>query len=237
MQPLRILLVLTSATRMPGNDAPTGVWLEEAAAPYYTFLDARCVVTLASPLGGPMPVDPRSTQTDSQTASTRRLQADAKAHAAFAATHRLSTLDPAAYDAIYFAGGHGTMADFPSDPAVRAAVEAFAQAGKPLAAVCHGPACFVAARKADGTPLIAGHRFTCFTDEEERAVGLADTVPFLLETRLNEQGGSSENAAPFAKNIIRSGELFTGQNPASAIALAEAVIHALRQRAGESFAA
>lgn len=226
MQSPRILFVVTSADYMGAK--PTGSWLEEVAAPYYTFLDAKCDVTLASPKGGNAPIDATSLEAENTTAATRRFDADAKAVAALSATARLETLSPADYDAIFFAGGHGTMADFPIDASVRTAVEAFYAAGKPLASVCHGPACLVSAHKPSGAPLVEGHRFTCFSDAEETAVGLAGTVPFMLETRLTEQGGSSDIAPPFKAKIVIDGPLITGQNPASAIPVAEAVIHALR---------
>lgn len=230
MQPNRILLIVTSSDRMGKAPEPTGYWLEEVAGPYYAFTDARCEVTIASPLGGKAPCDPKSLTEDSQTASTHRFEADAKAQAALNYTIKLSSIDPNGYDALYFPGGHGTMEDFPKDPSVKAIVEAFYRAGKPIAAVCHGPAAFVPATTVRGEPIIRGHDFTCFTDEEERAIGVDPFVPFLLESRLKELGGTSQNALPFNANVVVDHPLLTGQNPASSIPLAEAVIHQLRRR-------
>jgi putative intracellular protease/amidase len=48
---MKILMVLTSHDKL-GN--------EELAAPYFTFLDAGAVVTVASPKGGQPPLDPVS---------------------------------------------------------------------------------------------------------------------------------------------------------------------------------
>ena len=236
MDSKRILIVVTSAERM-GSSMQTGVWLEEAVAPYYTFVDARHEVTIASPRGGAAPIDATSLQPENLTASTRRFEVDAKAKAALATTVKLSTLDPARFDAIYFPGGHGTMEDLPKDASVKTFVEHFYAHEKPLAAVCHGPAAFVGARKPDGSPLIEGHRFTCFSDQEETQVGLADTVPFLLESVLKEQGGIPHQAKPFVSNVVVEGPFVTGQNPASSIPAAEAVIHYLRSRSAFSAAA
>jgi putative intracellular protease/amidase len=230
MDSFRILLVVTSADRMGGAPGPTGSWLEEVAAPYYAFVDAKCEVTLASPKGGAAPVDPKSLEGANETPSTRRFDADAKARAALLHTLKLSALDAGKYDALFFAGGHGTMEDFPTDKTVKSLVEYFYGAGKPVAAVCHGPACFVQAVKANGTALVAGHDFTCFTDAEETSVGLAEKVPFMLESTLAKQGGTAHAALPFAANVVVDYPLITGQNPASAIPAAEAVIHQLRQR-------
>lgn len=230
MQTRHILFVLTSATRMGDCPKVTGSWLEEVAAPYYTFLDARCRVTLASPQGGAAPIDPESLEEANSTASTRRWQADDAAKAALASTTPLPDVTADAYDALFFPGGHGTMEDFPKDANVKALVEAFYRQGKPIASVCHGPACLVNAKKPKGEPLIQGHRFTCFTDAEEESVGLRDAVPFLLESRLTELGGVCASALPFEARVVVDGPLLTGQNPASAIPLAEAVIHQLRLR-------
>jgi putative intracellular protease/amidase len=224
----RILFVVTSADRMGSAPEATGSWIEEIAAPYYAFMDARCEVILASPKGGAAPIDPKSNAEENQTASTRRFEADAKAKAALAATTALSAINPVEYDAIFFAGGHGTMEDFPTNANVKHMVESFYAADKPVSSVCHGSACLVAATKPNGEALIKGHRFTCFTDEEETLVGLEKTVPFMLESRLSSLGGKAYTATPFSANLVVDGHLITGQNPASAIPVAEAVIHQLR---------
>ena len=237
MQTHRILFVVTSATRMGHAPDATGSWLEEIAAPYYVFKDARCAITLASPLGGAAPIDPKSNLEENCTASTRRFEADAKATEALANTTKLSTLNADDFDAIFFAGGHGTMEDFPTDASVKHMVETFYAHGKPVSAVCHGPACLVNAVKGHGESLVNGHDFTCFTDEEETIVGLAAIVPFMLESRLSAQGGHAVCAAPFSANAVISGHLITGQNPASAIPVAESVIHHLRAQARQPRAA
>ena len=222
----RILLVITSADRVGGK--PTGAWLDEVVAPYYAFVDAKYEVTLASPKGGAVPMDATSLQKDHATASTRRYDADKALKKQVAETVVLATIDPAAYDAVFFAGGRGAMADFPVDAAVKGTVEHFYATGKPLSSVCHGQACLVGTVKRDGAPLIAGHHFTCWTDAEETAVGGAELMPFLLESRLRAQGGVANTGRPFASHVVIEGALITAQNPASAIPAAEAVIHHLR---------
>lgn len=230
MNTSRILMVLTSSKTMGNANIPTGLWLEEFAAPYYVFADARMHVSVASPQGGSAPIDAKSQDESAQTPSTRRLHADSKAQALLYNTQKLSTLNPTDFDAIFFAGGHGTMDDFATDDTVKAMVEAFITASKPVAAVCHGPAALVRAQKKNGEPLIKGRTFTCFTDEEETMIGLHTKVPFMLESRLNTLGGKSSNAQAWAAHVVVDGALITGQNPASSIGVAESVIHQLRQR-------
>lgn len=230
MKTSHILLVVTSSNRMGTAPDATGYWLEEVVAPYYTFLDARCNVRIASPKGGQAPCDAKSLEADAQTASTRRFHADSKAQMALRNTHALSELNFHDYDGVFFAGGHGTMEDLPHDVNVIALVEQFFAAGKPVASVCHGPACLVNAKNPKGGPIISGKRFTCFTDAEETHIGVDKFVPFMLESRLKEQGGTSHNKGLFEANVVTDGNLITGQNPASSIATAEAVIYQVRQK-------
>jgi putative intracellular protease/amidase len=95
------------------------------------------------------------------------------------------------------------------------------EAGKPVAAVCHGPAGFVGATRADGEPLVKGKKVNCFIDEEEKAVELDGVVPFLLESKLRELGATVETADKFTPKVVEDGNLLTGQNPMSAHPLAE----------------
>lgn len=227
----KILIVTTSAATMSPSDEPTGLWLEELTTPYYAFLDAGAQVTLASIAGGRVPVDPRSLEGEGETdASVQRARADETFQRLIADTPRFETFDAADFDAIVLPGGHGTMFDYPQNEALARLVSRFEADGKVVAAVCHGPAGLVGARKVDGTPLVAGRRVAAFTDSEERAVGLADAVPFLLETRLKELGARHESVPDFQPFALRDGNLVTGQNPASAGPMAKLVMEALSER-------
>jgi len=219
----RALLVVTSHDTLGETGEQTGLWLEELAAPYYGLVDQGWSVTLASPKGGQAPIDPRSLGADFETEATRRFRADATAMTALAGTVPIADVTADQFDSFFAAGGHGTMWDFPTTPALTRLVEAFDTAGKPYAAVCHGPVLLVPAQKPDGTPLVQGRKLTAFTDSEEAAVGLTDAVPFLLETRLRALGCHFESAADFQPHVVVDGLLITGQNPASSAAAAEAL--------------
>jgi putative intracellular protease/amidase len=148
-----------------------------------------------------------------------------------ASTPAFTDLDPNSFDALFLPGGHGTMFDYPVSGKLARLVEHFDRAGKVIAAVCHGPAGLVGAKKANGTPFVQGRRVAAFTDSEERAVGLDKKVPFLLETRLKELGAQIESGPDFKPFAIRDGRLVTGQNPASAAPLAALVMQALMSEA------
>ena len=185
----RILIITTSAATMTDSDKPTGLWLEELTTPYYAFLDAGAEVTLASIAGGKVPVDPNSVKPRGENdPSVERAMQDRVFQTLIGDTLRFDTLDTTGFDAIMLPGGHGTMFDYPESAELAKLVADFDAAGKVVAAVCHGPAGLVGARRADGTPVVAGRRVAAFTDSEEQAVGLADAVPFLLTTRLKKLG-------------------------------------------------
>jgi len=223
---MKILIVLTSYDQLGNTGRKTGFWLEEFAAPYYTFLDAGATVTLASPKGGQPPLDPVSDTPEGQTDFTRRFKQDPAAQAVLAKTSRLADVKTSDYDAVFYPGGHGPMWDLTEDPHSIALIEAFFNDGKPVAAVCHAPGVFHRV-KFQGQPIVKDKRVTGFTNGEEAAVHLTKVVPFLVEDELKRLGGLYEKAADWASFVITDGRLVTGQNPASSKVAAEALLKLL----------
>jgi putative intracellular protease/amidase len=72
---------------------------------------------------------------------------------------------------------------------------------------------------------------TAFTDEEERQVGLAEHLPWLVEERLRHAGAQFESGPAWGSYVVVDGNLITGQNPGSAAAAAEEILKALAVRA------
>lgn len=225
-----ILIVTTSHSLMDSGDI-TGVWAEELATPYYLFRDAGAKVTVASIKGGPVPFDPRSISgSESQPDSVQRMLADKPVMDALQVTPSVAELDTLLYDAIFLPGGHGTMWDLPQSQTLAQRIAELDARGKPVAAVCHGPAGLTHVTRKDGTPLLKGRRVTGFTNSEERKVGLDKAVPFLLEDRMTSLGGQFEAAEDFQPHAIRDGNLVTGQNPASSELTAKLMLRALHER-------
>jgi len=224
---MKILLVLTSHDQLGDTGEKTGFWLEELAAPYYVFKDAGAELTLASPKGGQPPLDPRSDAADAQTDATRRFKADSEANAALASTHRLADVRAGDFDAVFYPGGHGPLWDLASDPLSARMIETALAANKPVALVCHAPGVLRDVHAADGGPLVKGRRVTGFTNGEERAAGLTEVVPFLVEDMLEAKGGAYSKTADFGVHVVKDGLLITGQNPASSAAAARELIAAI----------
>lgn len=225
---MKILMVLTSHDRLGDTGRKTGFWLEELAAPYYVFKDAGAEIVLASPKGGQPPLDPKSDAPDAQTGATVRFNEDADALAALAATQKLKDVVDDEFDAVYYPGGHGPLWDLAEDQDSLRLIEQTFSAGKPLAAVCHGPAVLRHARGALAEPLVKDKRVTGFSNEEEAAVGLTSVVPFSLEDELKKNGARYERGAPWQPYVVTDGRLVTGQNPASSAEAAEDVLRLLR---------
>jgi len=224
---MKILMVLTSHDQLGNTGKKTGFWLEELAAPYYVFRDAGADITLASPKGGQPPLDPKSSQPDSQTDATRRFEADPAALAALANTRKLADVSVQDFDAVFYPGGHGPLWDLAEDPTSIRLIEGAIAAGKPVGAVCHAPGVLRHVKAPDGKPLVQGKHVTGFTDSEEAAVGLTDVVPFLVEDMLKEKGGLYSRKDDWQSYAVTDGLLTTGQNPASSEAAAHALLKQL----------
>ena len=220
-----ILLVCTSHADLGATGNNTGLWMEEMTAPYYAFQDAGYEVEIASPAGGTPPIDPGSMKKEMQGPSVARFQADADANAKFEATVPLEGIsDMSRFAGIFLAGGHGTMWDFPQNAQLGRLVTEAAKKKKAVGAVCHGVAGLLAG---DAPVALEGKSVAGFSDEEEAAVGLTNVVPFLLATRLKEEGFKYGHAAAFTPHVVTDGLLVTGQNPMSSKPTAEAIIAAM----------
>ncbi len=225
---MKILMVLTSHDQLGDTGKKTGFWLEELAAPYYTFVDAGAEVVLASPAGGQPPLDPKSNEPDAQTETTKRFEADEVAMQQLANTHKLSEVLNQDFDAVFYPGGHGPLWDLTKDQNSISLIEQTLQADKPVALVCHAPGVLRDVKDAEGHSIVEGKTVTGFSNTEEDGVGLTDVVPFLVEDMLKEKGGEYSKTEDWQVYVQQDGLLITGQNPASSAATAEALLKLLK---------
>jgi putative intracellular protease/amidase len=223
--PSKLLIVLTSHASKGSTGAPTGYYLSEVTHPLALFEKAGLKVEFASIQGGKPPVDGLNLDD----AINAKYWNDAAFQTAISTTAKLSEVDPKRYAAVFFAGGHGTMWDFADSRAVQQVTRAIYEAGGVVGAVCHGPAALVNVRLSNGDYLVKGRRVAAFTDSEEKAVGLSEVVPFLLASTLEKRGATHVPAANWQAQVVTDGRLVTGQNPASAHGVGEAMIKALAE--------
>ena len=214
----KILMVVTQADHFDEKHK-TGLWFEEFAEPYLAFIEQGYTVIVATPAGGAAPLDPDS----------ENLLDDIrwnKAKEALGDTEQLNTVDFTSCDAIVLPGGHGPMFDLYKNETLGEIINDFSERKKLIAAVCHGPAGLLAAKK-DGIPFVNGRKLTCFTNEEEYYYKKENLTPFFLEDALKDAGAEFVEGGIGEVNIVEDGNLITGQNFQSSKAFAHAIINYL----------
>ena len=224
-----VLMVLTSHDQLGNTGEKTGFWLEEFAAPYYQLIDAGYNVTLASPLGGQPPLDPKSAEADFQTDDTRRFESDEKSQAVLADTTKLSLVKADDYAAVFYPGGHGPMWDLTHDQHSIALISTFIEQNKPVAVVCHSTSVLLNVVDKVGNPIVKDKNMTGFTNSEEDAVQLTDIVPFLLEDELIKQGAKYLKGEDWSEFVVEDNGIISGQNPASSSAVAKRLVNLLKK--------
>ncbi|NIF15447.1 type 1 glutamine amidotransferase domain-containing protein [Pantoea sp. Cy-639] len=225
----KILVVLTNTARYPRLNRATGLWLGEAVHFVDKVQQAGFSVDYVSPAGGYVPIDPHSLQ--------MAPELDWTWYNDKAFMNRLgATLNPGQvkaehYGAIYYTGGHGVMWDFPGNPQLQDLARRIHERGGVIAAVCHGAAGLLNIKLGDNSLLLRGRAVTGFSNIEEKLAELDKVVPFLTENELGARGGEYRKADdPWAACVVEDRGLITGQNPASTVGVAEAVIGYLAKK-------
>lgn len=216
----KVLFILTSRNQYE-DGTPTGLWLEEASEPYNILTEADIAVDITSIEGGAVPLDPNSTQNN-------ELDKYAEFVAKIKDVPSIAEVDVAQYDAVYLPGGHGTVFDYAHNQQLSSILADFKDEDKIISSVCHGPSAFVGAKDKQGNFLVNGVTLTSFTDEEERAMGLENKVPFLTQTELENQGAKFITKENFSEHVEIDSQFITGQNPQSSVAIGKALRDALK---------
>lgn len=224
----KALVVITSHSQLGNTGRSTGYYLSEAAPPYFALTEAGFDVAFVSPQGGKAPMDEKSK--DLSDPQNRNFLENPAHMAKIENTLRPDQVRAEEYDAIFFAGGHGTMWDFPDNKRLAEITARIYERGGVVGAVCHGPAALVNVKLSNGKFLVDGKTVSTFTNEEEEAVEATKIVPFLLETRLIERGAKVTKAANFQPHVIVSERLVTGQNPASAAGVGKAMVELIEKQ-------
>ena len=211
----KILFVVTSHDQLGDTGRKTGFYLPEVVHPYMVLSERGFAIDIASPKGGKAPVDGIDQADD----VSKAFLADKKHSRQIEETLQLDQLNAADYAAIFLAGGHGTMWDFPDNARLAGLIKSIYENGGVVAAVCHGPSGLVNVKLSNGKYLVAGKKVSAFTNEEEAETKLSNVVPFLLESRLIERGANFNKAKNWQSIVVVDGRLITGQNPASAKAV------------------
>lgn len=222
----KILAVVTSTDIMGDSDKTTGYELTELARAYYVFTANGFEVDIASPLGGN---PPRVIDDEDMGPFDFAFLNDAVAQQKATHTIPIQKIIPAAYEAVFFAGGKGAMFDFPNNKAIQSIVKEYYEANKVIGAVCHGPSALVHVSLENGRSLLENKTISSFTNEEELLLipDATSIFPFLLEDKIRAQGAKFVKGVMYLEQISHDQNIITGQNPWSTWALAERMIQQL----------
>ncbi|MEN9918545.1 MAG: hypothetical protein RL662_981 [Bacteroidota bacterium] len=219
----KILFVLSSHDSLGNTGNKTGYYLSEVAHPWEVLKNAGYEIDFVSPKGGNPPVD----GFDLKDSINHVFWTDSIYQLKLQNTMKPADVNPEAYAAIHYAGGHGTMWDFADNTELASIATQIYEKGGVVSAVCHGPAGLVNIKLSDGSYLVAGKKINGFTNEEEVAVKLEKVVPFMLETKLIERGAIFEKTEMWQAHVVVDQRVVTGQNPQSATKVGEAILSEL----------
>ncbi|GAB3723809.1 type 1 glutamine amidotransferase domain-containing protein [Spirosoma lituiforme] len=230
MDPIyRVLIVCTNHTDYPTKLHKTGLWLSEATHFYDELAGRNLPYDIASPNGGPVPVDEKSM--DRRDAINEKWYHDPAFRAKLDNSIRIDDVNPALYQIIYFTGGHGTLWDFPDNQALQAVTRQIYEKGGMVSAVCHGVSALLNVTLSDGSLLIANKQLTGYSNIEEKLGRLEEEVPFLLEDSLRQKKAIySKSLIPFLPYIEVDERLVTGQNPLSARKVGRKVLEEMYEK-------
>ncbi len=222
----KVLVVLTSVPKYPNLERATGLWLGEAVHFVKKIEAAGYQVDYVSPKGGYTPIDPHSLAMADATDWEWYQNSDFMSR--LGATLKPAQVNPDDYVAIYYAGGHGVVWDFPDNPELQAISRSIYERGGIVSSVCHGAVGLLNIKLTDGSLLIEGKEVTGFSNVEEKLAELDKYVPYLTEDEMVKRGAVYKKAAePWAPFAVSDQRVITGQNPASGAPVAELVLKAL----------
>lgn len=214
-------IVFTATDRLPDHRM-SGHWLAEAAYPWLALADAGWRVVSISTTAA----TPRPGGVDRTDRTQRRYLEETDVRRALAGTCRAEHYDPADFGAVVFAGGAGAVFDLPDDRPLGDFAAAVLTDGGLVAGCGYGLAGLVGATAGDRS-LLKGRRLTTTSPAEERAQDLTALVPVRLTDELSDLGAVVQFGEAFRPHVVVDGPLITGQNPASAPALAARLLERL----------
>ena len=232
----RVLAVVTSHDVLGATGYPTGYWISELSHPYLALTRAGYTVEVASPKGGPAPLDgwsdpdSDSAQSPGDFVSTGFLH-NPETRALVDRTARLADVDAADYAAVFFVGGYGGAYDLADDPDVQRVARGVWEAGGVVGSICHGAPALVNVTLSDGSHLVGGRHLTGFSKAEDEEVETTVGTPFLegsyTEDHLRAQGARYESGGLFQPFAVTDGRLVTGQQQFSGEVFGEHLVAAL----------
>lgn len=231
MSIIKVLIIVTNVGMYAGGKLETGLWLSELTHLYHEAKEKGYEITIASPNGGNVPIDPESLKRFTLDKISTEYLRDPSFRELLKNSKKLADVSNQAFDLVYLAGGHGTMYDFPDDETMQSIISNQYETGKMVAAICHGVGGLLNVKLSDGEYLIKSKTITGFSWFEENLAKRKKEVPFNLEAALKERGADYKKAfIPMTSKVVVDGNLITGQNPFSSKETARIVMKELEKR-------
>lgn len=231
---MKILIIVTNVAMYESGNFPTGLWLSELTHMYHSAKEQGYEVTIASPKGGNIPLDPESLKPMLIDKLSKEYQRNEDFMKLLQNTKSLSEVAGQEFDVVYLAGGHGTMYDFPNDTTLQNIIKEQYESNKIVAAVCHGVSGLLNVTLSDGEYLIKDKTVTGFNWFEESLAKRKKEVPFNLEAELKKRTSNYKKAfIPMTSKVVVDGNLITGQNPFSSKEIAKVVMQQLKNKSSQ----
>lgn len=217
----KILIPLTNHATLGTTDQQNGTYSPELTHALAVFNAAGIEYQLASIKGGAAPLYGKDIEDDEVNSS---ILASDEFQSQINNTLPVSQVNIDEFDGIYYPGGFGLLSDLAENQDFAALSAKHYEANGVIGAVCHGPAGLLPITLSDGTKLLANKSVTGFTREEEIDFGTIEFIPFLLEESLTRNAARFNKVQPWQQFVVEDERLVTGQNPASAHAVAESMV-------------
>lgn len=223
----KILLIVTNVDHY-ASGLETGLWLSELTHIYHSANEKGWNITIASPKGGNVPIDPESLKPLVLDKITKDYYENQEFMNNLNQSKALSEIENEIFDCVYLAGGHATMYDFPDDKTLQLILAKQYESNRIVAAICHGVGGLLNVKLSNGEYLIKGKKLTGFDWFEESIARRKREVPFNLEAELKDRGVIYNKALiPMTSKVVVDGNLITGQNPFSSKEMAKVLIKEL----------
>lgn len=220
----KVLIPVTNHATLGETDQENGTFSPELTHVVHVLNDAGIDYDIASIKGGKAPVYGQDIEGDDVNKS---VLASEDFQNRINNTLPVSQVTISDYDAVFYPGGFGLLSDLATNEDFAKLSAAHYENGGVIAAVCHGPGALLPITLSSGDALLASKSVTGFTREEEVDYGTIDDIPFLLEEALTRKAARFNKVQPWGTFVIEDNRVITGQNPASAHAVGEAIVKLL----------
>lgn len=225
----KILFVVSNADHYGKSDIPTANHFAELVYPYEVLASQGYEIDMVSPEGGSVPLG----YFDTSEELIMQYIYDCEFMSKLKSTHRPDEINSDEYGAIYYGGGGAAMFGIADNTAIqKIAMDIYENNKGVISAVCHGSIGIANLKEKNGSYLVSGKLVNGFPDIFEKTEAdyfkeFSHSVEALLKKRGANYKYSKEGWDGYYQV---DGRLITGQDPSSAMKVAELIIEKLESK-------